>query len=77
MGAKIKLEDNDLKKNLTELNIPENELIFIKINYKDNTPVKFEFVWINENNKRYNYEAGKKKNFIMLLWSSWDDTMNS
>ena len=67
MGAKIKLEDNDLKKNLTELNIPENELIFIKINYKDNTPVKFEFVWINENNKRYNYEAGKKEKFHYVV----------
>ena len=63
MGAKIKLEENDFKKNLTELNIPEKELIFIKINYKDNTPVHFEFVWVNENNKRYNYEAGKKEKF--------------
>ena len=63
MGAKIKLEENDLKKNLTELNIPENEIIFIKINYKDNTQVNFKFIWVNGNNKRYNYEAGKKEKF--------------
>ena len=63
LGEKIKLEENDFKKNLTELNIPKNELIFIKINYKDNTHIHFEFVWVNENNKRYNYEAGKKEKF--------------
>ena len=63
MGAKIKLEENDLKKNLTELNIPENEIIFIKINYKDNTRVNFKFIWVNGNNKRYNYEARKKEKF--------------
>ena len=67
MGAKIKLEEDDIKKELSELNIPEKELIFIRINYKDNTPVNFEFIWMNQNNKKYNYTAGKKEKFHYVV----------
>ena len=62
-GAKIKLEKEDFNKKISELNIPKEEIIFIKINYKDNTPINFEFVWVNENNKRYQFTSGKKETF--------------
>ena len=62
-GEKIKLEEKDFNKKISELNISEDILIYIRINYKDNTPINFDFIWVNENNKRYNHSAGKKETF--------------
>ena len=62
-GETIYIEKESYKKTISELNILKVEIIFIKINYKDNTPINFEFVWKNENDKRYEFSAGKKETF--------------
>ena len=60
---KIEIEGQKLNKKLNELNIPKDSIIFVKTNFKDNTPINFEFIWVNENYKRYNFSAGKKQKF--------------
>ena len=62
-GEKIYIKEENFKKNISELNILKVEIIFIKINYKDNITINFEFVWVNENNKRYEFSARKKETF--------------
>lgn len=63
-GEKIKIEGESLNKKIIQLAIPKDEIIFIKTNYKDNTPIKLKFIWVNgKNNQIYDHQGGKKEKF--------------
>lgn len=49
------------KKEISKLNLPNDIVIYVKINYADKKCIKF--IWENNNNKKYKFEAGIKEKF--------------
>ena len=49
------------KKEISKLNLPNDIVIYVKINYADKKSIKF--IWENNNNKKYKFEAGIKEKF--------------
>ena len=62
-GEKKHIKEEDMNKKINELEIPEDEVIFIKTVIKDNTPINITFVCVTGYIRRYNFTAGKKENF--------------
>ena len=62
-GEKIKINNETIKQTKKELNIPKNEIIFIKSKDKNYIPINVKFVWANNNYKKYEFKAGKKDKF--------------
>jgi len=56
-------EEEDMKKPISELEIPKDAVIFIKTGIKDNTPITIIFVWVTGNNNGYHFTAGRKEKF--------------
>ena len=62
-GEKIKMTNETIKKSIKELNIPKNEIIYIKSKDKNNIPINIKFIWANNNYNKYEFKAGKKDKF--------------
>ena len=79
-GEKIYIDDEKLKKTIKELNIPKDVVISIKATDKDNIPINIEFIWVNENNKKYEFKSGSKEKFhsvAMEFIGTFDEFINN
>ena len=60
-NQKIKITNEMTKKEISKLNIPDDIIIYMKINYADKKIINF--IWENNNNKKYEFEAGIEEKF--------------
>ena len=60
-NEKIKITKDIAKKEISKLNLPDNSIIYIKIN--DIKTISIKFIWENNNNKKYAFKAGIKEKF--------------
>ena len=60
--VRIKIEGQNRNKKISELNIPKNEIIYIKVILEGNTPITITFIW-KYTNIRYEFQTGRKEKF--------------
>ena len=78
-GEKKKIKGADRYKKIFELNIPDAEVIYIKVNYIDNTPIYIQFIWTNNYYRKYIFKAGRKDFFhsvAMEFMGAHDEFIN-